>query len=60
MARGGIRAWACTGVGTSVSVGGGIYAEGFMAGVFVGRELLSRGFTANEGCSQHPHICDCA
>jgi len=57
--RGGVCAWACAGVGTFVGkrrrLCGGVIAE-----VFVGRGLLSPVFTADERCSERPHICHLA
>jgi len=46
-------------VGMSWS-GWGVYAGGIMAGVFVARGLLSRVFTADKRCSEHPQVCHCA
>jgi len=31
-----------------------------VAGIFVGKELLSRVLTTEERCSEHPHVCHCA
>jgi len=42
-------------VGTCV--GGGVYVGKLWQGSFWGKGLLSRVFTADERCSEHPHVC---
>jgi len=56
MERRGVCASACTGEGSVW----GVYAGGIMAGDLCGEGALSRVFTADGCCSQHPQVCHCA